>query len=79
MKNVRVLMKQGSQSTVATVDVERYSNQGSPADLLLRPGDTVVVPKKGGPWRSIWGGVTSVLAVTSGILGILYIVDRVRE
>ena len=75
MKNVRVLMKQGSQSTVATVDVERYSNQGSPADLPLRPGDTVVVPKKAGPWRNIWRGVTGVAAVTSSIISIIYMVN----
>ncbi len=79
MKNVRVLMKQGSQSTVATVDVERHSNQGSPADLPLRPGDTVVVPKKAGVWSYVWKGMLATLSLATTVLGLVFIVDEITK
>lgn len=79
LKNVRVIMKQGSRSTVAKVNVERHLRQGSPPDFPLHPSDTVVVPQKAGTWRSIWRGVSSVMTVTSGVLGIFYIVDRLTD
>jgi polysaccharide export outer membrane protein len=76
---VRVLVKQGARSAVATVDVEEHARRGHPPDFLLHPGDTVVIPQRGGLLSNVWGGLSQVLGVTSGILGIFYIVDRFRE
>ncbi|KPL18894.1 MAG: hypothetical protein AMJ92_05755 [candidate division Zixibacteria bacterium SM23_81] len=79
LKNVRVVMKQGVQSTVAKVNLDKYLHQGNPPDLLLHPGDTVVVPEKSGVWRKAWSVMTNVAAVTSSVIGIVYIVDRLKE
>lgn len=79
LQDVRVLLKQGTKTTVARVNLEKHLRLGDPADFPLRPGDTVVVPKKAGAWRAVWRGLTGMFAVTSGILGVLYVVDRLRE
>ena len=79
LRNVRVVMKQGVQSTVAKVNLDKYLHQGSPPDLLLHPGDTVVVPEKAGVWRRVWSVMTNITAVTSTVFGIVYIVDRLRD
>lgn len=79
LKDVRVIMKHGLQSTVAKVNVGKHLSQGSPRDFPLRPGDTVVIPKRAGIWRSIWRGTTGVIAATSTVLGLLYVVDRLRD
>lgn len=79
LRNVRVVMKQGVQSTVAKVNLDKYLHQGSPPDLILHPGDTIVIPEKTGVWRKAWSVMTNITGVTSTIFGIVYIVDRLRD
>jgi polysaccharide export outer membrane protein len=80
LKNVRVLVRQqDNRTSVATVNMAKHMKKGDPPDFLLHPGDTVVIPRRSGLWSGVWGGMTQVFAVTSGILGIFYIVDRVRD
>jgi len=75
LKNVRVLMKQGTSSTVATVDVEEHIRKGNPPDFPLHAGDTVVISKKSGIWRGLWSGMTGVAAFTSGVVSLVYLID----
>jgi polysaccharide export outer membrane protein len=79
LKDVRVLMKHGSRSNVARVNLEKHLRLGDPPDFPLRPSDTVVVPQKAGIWRGVWSGITSTVGITSTIFSIIFIVDRISE
>jgi polysaccharide export outer membrane protein len=79
LRNVRVLIRQGQRSSLVKVDMDKHIRMADPPDFVLHPGDTVVVPKRAGLWRGLWGGFTQIMGVTSGILGIIYIVDRLTE
>jgi polysaccharide export outer membrane protein len=79
LENVRVLIRQGRRSSVAKVDVAEHIRRGDPPDFPLGAGDTVVVPKRAGMWRSLWNGVTQVVTVTSGVVGFIYLIDWLRD
>ncbi len=46
MGQVKVITKGNPYSSVATVDLEKYSKMGTPAPFLLRPGDTIFIPQR---------------------------------
>jgi polysaccharide export outer membrane protein len=75
LKNVRVIIRQGRRSAVTKVDIEKHTRLGVPSDFALHPGDTVVVPKRSGLWRGVWSGMTQIVTVTSGLFGIIYVID----
>jgi protein involved in polysaccharide export with SLBB domain len=79
LKNVRVLIRQGRRSAVAKVDIEKQTRLGNPPDFLLHSGDTVVVPKRSGLWRGMWSGMTQIVTVTSGLLGVIYVINWLSE
>ena len=78
LRKVRVLIRQGEKSSVARVDVEQHIRQGDPPDFPLHAGDTVVVPKRSGLWRNLWQGTSQFLAITSGVVGFIYLIDWLR-
>jgi polysaccharide export outer membrane protein len=46
LEEVKVITKGFHYSTVATIDLEQYSNEGVPAPFMLKPGDTIFIPQK---------------------------------
>jgi len=46
LDEVKVIMRGDHYSSVATVDLKRYSNTGTPAPFLLNPGDTIYIPER---------------------------------
>ncbi len=46
LKNVRVIVKGTTYSSIVKLDMEKYIEQGSPARLVLGPEDTVVIPAR---------------------------------
>jgi len=46
MDEVKIIVKGEQYSSIATVNLESYSKQGTPAPFLLNPGDTIYIPEK---------------------------------
>ena len=46
LDEVRIIMKGAPYSSVATVNLKRYANKGTPAPFMLNPGDTIYIPEK---------------------------------
>lgn len=46
MDEVKIIMKGEHYSSIATVNLESYSKQGTPAPFLLTPGDTIYIPER---------------------------------
>lgn len=46
LDEVKIIMRDDHYASVATVNLERYSKQGSPAPFLLNPGDTIFIPER---------------------------------
>jgi len=44
LDEVKVITRGNPYSTIATVNLEQYANQGTPAPFLLNPGDTIFIP-----------------------------------
>jgi hypothetical protein len=64
---------------VAKVNVDKYIRKGSPPDFPLHPGDTVVIPRQSGLGRTAWKGLTQVVGISSGVLGIIYIINWLTD
>lgn len=46
LNDVKIIMRDNSSTSVATVNLEQYAKNGQPAPFLLRPGDTIFIPEK---------------------------------
>lgn len=46
LDEVKIIMKGDRYATIATINLETYSKQGTPASFLLNPGDTIFIPEK---------------------------------
>lgn len=46
LDEVKIIMKGERYSTVATLNLETYAKQGTPAPFLLKAGDTIFIPEK---------------------------------
>jgi polysaccharide export outer membrane protein len=80
LENVRVISKQESYSSVMTVDIEKYAASGAPRRYILKPEDTVVIPRKKGNALWIgWGTFRDVIAVTASVLSAVALVDRMGK
>jgi len=79
LRKIRVLIDQGRTSSVAVVDVQEHISRGNPPDFPIHAGDTVVVPRRSGLWRTVWSGTTQFLAFTSGVVGFIYLIDWLRD
>ncbi len=52
LDQVKVIIRGEKYSSVATVDLKKYSQQGAPAPFLLRAGDTIFIPQRKGIFGS---------------------------
>lgn len=52
LNDVRIITKGTPYSTVASVDLEKYSRDGAPIPFLLKPGDTIFIPQQKS--SSVW-------------------------
>lgn len=52
LDEIKVIMRGKPYSSVATVDLERYSKTGTPGPFSLNPGDTIFIPQRK---SSMWG------------------------
>lgn len=61
LKEVKIIMRNRRYSSVATIDLERYSKKGTPPPFPLQPGDTIFIPRKKASsfWSMFQGGVVS--------------------
>jgi len=65
-------------SRVAKVNLEEYTS-GVPSPFLLRPGDTIFVPRRSSFWRGFWGTTRDVIGILGTLSGIYLLVDRLSE
>jgi len=75
LKNVRIISKIGSGSSVIKVDLKKYQKDGQARRLLIKPEDTVIIGQKG---RSIlsWGQLRDIAAVAGTVISFIYLIDR---
>ena len=82
LSKVRVISKADPYSQVAKIDMEKYSRNGYPARIPLKPEDTILVPRGTSFWGSILsvaGDVLPIIAATSStIIAISAYNSRVR-
>ena len=78
LSEVTVVSQGIPYSRVATVNLEEYPS-GVPTPFLLRPGDTIFVPRKSTFWRGFWGTTMDAIGVLGTLSGIYLLVDRLSE
>jgi protein involved in polysaccharide export with SLBB domain len=77
LKSVKVISKHDTYSSVMTIDLEKYSSEGTPRRYELQAEDTVVLPRrKGGIFRASWGTLRDMLAVTATVVSTVVLIDR---
>ena len=64
LSDVRLISKADPYSQVTKIDIEKYSKEGYPARISIKPEDTIVVPRGTNTWGTI-------LAVTRDLLPII--------
>jgi len=67
MNEVKLIIKGGSYSSIATINLEKYSQSGLPAPLEIKPGDTIYIPQRN----------ESLLTVLTRRRGIFYDILRI--
>ncbi len=78
LSEVTVVSQGLPYSRVAKVNLEE-SPSGVPSPFLLRPGDTVFVPRKSTFWRGFWGTTRDVIGILGTLSGIYLLVDRLSS
>jgi hypothetical protein len=72
LKNVKVVVKSAGNSQVYTLNVEKYTKQGTPKRFVLHPEDTIIIDaKKRNVLGSIWGGVRDVFPFVGAIASVI--------
>lgn len=82
LSEVRVISKANPYSQVTRVDIDKYSKDGYPARIPIKPEDTIVIPRGASTWgavMSVIGDVLPIVAATSStIIAISAYRDRNR-
>jgi polysaccharide export outer membrane protein len=77
LKKVKVVVKSSGYSQVYTLNMDKYTKQGTPARFMLRPEDTIVVSgRKGSLLKGIWSGVRDVIPFVGAIASIVLLANR---
>ncbi|OGC77972.1 MAG: hypothetical protein A2Z27_01560 [candidate division Zixibacteria bacterium RBG_16_50_21] len=72
LKKVKVVVKSSGYSQVYSLNMDKYTREGTPARFMLKPEDTVIVSgKKGSVLRSIWSGVRDVIPFAGAVASIV--------
>ncbi len=80
MKNVKVLIKGATYSSVVEINLEDFSSKGRPSRLLIHPEDTIVIPTKGGGFLSrAWRFSRDLVPLSTAIIGLYLLVDRLDQ
>jgi protein involved in polysaccharide export with SLBB domain len=78
LQKVKVVSKHETYSSVMTIDLDKYTSQGTPRRYVLKPEDTVVLPiRKTGFLREGWGTIRDVIAVTATVVSTIVLVDQI--
>lgn len=80
LSEVKVISKHDGYSSVLAFDLEKYMETGRPRRYVLRPEDTVVLPRKGtGFFRLGWGTFRDIVAVATSVVSAYVLVDRLKD
>jgi polysaccharide export outer membrane protein len=78
LSKVRVISKHQGYSSVMTIDLDKYSSEGTPRRYFLRAEDTIVLPRKtGGLFRVGWGTFRDLVAITATVVSTVVLVDQI--
>ncbi len=78
LREVTIISQGIPYSRVAKVNLEEYPS-GVPSPFLLRPGDTVFIPRRSSFWGGFWGTTRDVIGILGTLSGIYLLVDRLSR
>ncbi len=72
LKNVKVVVKSAGNSQVYTLNMERYTKQGTPKRFILHPEDTIIIDAKRRSFLgTLWSGARDVFPFAGAIASII--------
>jgi polysaccharide export outer membrane protein len=80
LKEVKVLIKGATYSSVVKVNLEDFSSSGRPSRFLLHPEDTIILPERKSSFLSrVWGFSRDLIPLTTAIISVYLLVDRLKQ
>ncbi len=79
LANVKVFNKLDEYSNVATVDLEKRSQKGSPGHYRLKREDTIYLPTSSGGFWNTWGRVRDVVAIFGTVVSTYLLIDNIKK
>lgn len=80
LKEVKVLIKGATYSSVVKVNLEDFSSSGRPSRFFLHPEDTIILPERKSSFLSrVWGFSRDLIPLTTAIISVYLLLDRLRE
>lgn len=80
LKEVKVLIKGATYSSVVKVNLEDFSSSGKPSRFLLHPEDTIIIPQRKGSFLSrVWGFSRDLIPLSTAIISLYLLMDRLDE
>jgi hypothetical protein len=72
LKNVKVVVKSSGNSQIYTLNMEKYTKEGTPKRFILHPEDTVILAaKKRNVLGTIWSGARDIFPFAGAIASII--------
>ncbi|MEE9441098.1 MAG: polysaccharide biosynthesis/export family protein [candidate division Zixibacteria bacterium] len=78
LKDVRIITKNGSGTSVIKTNLKKYQKEGNPKRLTIKREDTIVIGQKGRPWIS-WDNLRDFAMITTSIVTLYLLIDRTRD
>ena len=80
LRDVRVLIKGSTFSSVVKVDLEEYSSRGKPSRLEIHSEDTIIIPERRSSFLSrAWSFGRDLIPLSTAIIGLYLLIDRLTE
>ncbi len=79
MSSVKVIRQFDSYSQITDIDIKKYSEKGHPPRLLLKPEDTVMVPRRSSFWHSFLSTFGDFMPVIIATTSTIIAVDAIND
>jgi hypothetical protein len=80
LKKVKVLIKGSVYSSVVEVNLDNFGSKGRPSRLQIHPEDTIILPdRRGGFFARIWNFGREIIPLSTAIISLYLLVDRLEQ